>query len=116
MVAALAAPPVVTRPALRYHGAKWRLAPWILAHLPPHDVYCDPYGGSGAILLRKVPAPLELLNDLSRDVATFWRVLRDRTDELLWAIQCTPFSREEVELARDEPDESAAPTGAGEAG
>lgn len=25
----------ITRPAIRYHGGKFRLAKWILAHFPP---------------------------------------------------------------------------------
>lgn len=28
-----------TRPVLRYHGGKWRLAPWIVSHFPPHTKY-----------------------------------------------------------------------------
>ena len=38
-----------TRPVLRYHGGKWRLAPWIIAHLPVHRVYVEPFGGGGAV-------------------------------------------------------------------
>jgi len=34
----------ITRPALRWYGGKWRLAPWIISHLPAHDAYCEPYG------------------------------------------------------------------------
>jgi len=26
----------ITRPLVRYHGGKWRLAPWILQHMPKH--------------------------------------------------------------------------------
>lgn len=36
-----------TRPLVRYHGGKWLLAPWIVAHLPAHRVYVEPFGGGG---------------------------------------------------------------------
>ncbi len=42
----------VTRPVVRYHGGKWLLAPWIIAHLPEHRVYVEPYGGG---VLRATP-------------------------------------------------------------
>jgi len=31
-----------TRPILRYHGGKFRMAPWIIQHLPAHRAYVDP--------------------------------------------------------------------------
>lgn len=37
------------RPALRYHGGKFRLALWIIGFLPPHDSYIEPYSGSAAV-------------------------------------------------------------------
>ena len=57
-----------SRPALRYHGAKWRLAPWIIEHLPAHDSYIEPYAGSAAVLLRKPRSLLEAINDLDGEV------------------------------------------------
>lgn len=57
----------VTRPALRYHGGKWMLAPWIIQHFPEHRVYTEPYGGAGSVLMRKPRAKLvEIYNELGR--------------------------------------------------
>lgn len=41
----------VHAPVMRYHGAKWRLAPWIVSFFPDHDTYLEPYGGSAGVLL-----------------------------------------------------------------
>lgn len=90
------------RPALRYHGAKWRLAPWILEHFPPlaaYDVYVEPFGGSAAVLLRKERSPIEVFNDLDDDVVNFFSVLRDCPEALIQAIELTPFARREWERA-----------------
>jgi DNA adenine methylase len=88
-----------TRAALRYYGGKARLAPWIVAHLPPHVCYVEPFGGAASVLLRKPPARCEVYNDLDGDVVGFFRVLRERPDDLLRAITLTPFARAEVDLA-----------------
>lgn len=100
----------IERPALRYPGGKWRLAPWIISFFPPHDCYVEPYGGAASVLLQKPPAPYEVYNDLEDDVVNFFRVLRERPDEFLRAVKLTPWSRREFELATlssDDPFEQA---------
>ena len=90
------------RPALRYHGAKWRLATWILSHFPAlasYDVYAEPFGGSAAVLLRKERSPIEVFNDLDDDVVGFFRALRECPEALIRAIELTPFARREWERA-----------------
>lgn len=89
----------IARPALRYFGGKFRLAPWIISHFPPHVCYCEPFGGAGSVLIRKPPSPVEVYNDIDGDVVTFFRVLRERTDALVRAISLTPYSRAEMSLA-----------------
>lgn len=90
-----------TRPALRYHGGKWRLAPWILQHMPAHRVYCELFGGGASILLRKPRSYAEVYNDLDSDVVSLFRVLRDREQatRLGELVALTPFAREELREA-----------------
>jgi DNA adenine methylase len=89
------------RPAFPYYGAKGRLAPWIVGLMPrEHRVYVEPFAGSAAVLFaRPRPAAHEVLNDLDGNVTTFFRVLRDREQELVRALTLTPYSREEYRAA-----------------
>lgn len=86
---------VVTRPALRYHGGKFRLAPWILRHMPAHRVYVEPFGGGASVLLQKLRSYAEVYNDLDGEVVNLFRVLRDDGAALVRALELTPFARDE---------------------
>jgi DNA adenine methylase len=85
------------RPPLRYHGSKWRLAPWIIQHFPAHKCYVEVFGGSAGVLLRKPRVPVEIYNDLESQVVNFWRVMRDPEKSIALAEQVarTPHAREE---------------------
>lgn len=102
----------VTRPALRYHGGKFRLAPWVMQFFPPHGCYVEPFGGAAGVLLRKPRVYAEVYNDLDGDVVNFFRVLRDPTmrADLIEACRLTPYARDEFETAylpTDDPLERA---------
>lgn len=90
-----------TRPVLRYLGGKWKLAKWIIAHMPEHRVYVEPFGGAASVLLRKPRSYAEVYNELSDDVVNVFRILRDpkMAQQLRRAIELTPFSRVEYEAA-----------------
>ncbi|MCD6674867.1 MAG: DNA adenine methylase [Burkholderiaceae bacterium] len=97
----------VTRPALRYHGGKFRLAPWILQFVPPHGCYVEPFGGAAGVLLQKPRAYAEVYNDLDGDVVNFFRVLRDPVlrRDLIEALRLTPYARDEFDLAYEPTDD-----------
>jgi DNA adenine methylase len=92
-------------PALRYFGGKHRDAHRVIAQFPQHEFYCEIFGGGASVLLQKQPATFEVYNDLSGDVVNFFKMLRDRPDELIRAIQLTPYSRLEKELAYELSDD-----------
>ncbi len=69
--------------------------------LPPHKHYIEVCGGSLALLLAKKPSRQETVNDLDGHLMTFWRVLRDRPDELERVCSLTPHSRAERALAQE---------------
>lgn len=99
--------PSPSRPVLRYHGGKWRIAPWIIAHLPPHRVYVEPFGGAGSVLLRKPQSPAEVYNDLDGEVVHLFRVLRDPllSLQLRHQVALTPYAREEFRAAYEPTDQ-----------
>lgn len=93
------------RPILRWHGGKWILANWIIAHLPKHRVYVEPFGGAGSVLLRKPRSYAEVYNDLDGEVVNLFRVARERGDELRRALELTPFARDEFSLSYEPTDD-----------
>jgi len=96
------------RPVLRYHGGKWKLAPWVLEHFPPHNIYVEAFGGAASLLMRKTRCYGEVYNDLDADVVNVFRILRDPVTaaELCKRISLTPFARDEFKAAYDEPADS----------
>jgi DNA adenine methylase len=82
-----------------WYGGKFSHLAWLLPLLPKCHHYCEPFGGSGAVLLNRLPSPIETYNDIDGEVVNFFRVLRDEKDKLVEAIGLTPFSREEFALA-----------------
>lgn len=84
-------------PVLKYPGSKWRMADWIIANMPKHGTYLEPYLGSGAVFFTKRPSTVETINDIDRHIVDFFKVLREHPDELARVVELTPWSRLEYE-------------------
>ncbi len=91
--------------AFGWYGGKFSHLDWLLPLLPNCHHYCEPFAGSGAVLINRMPAAVETYNDIDGEVVNFFQVLRDHHEELIRAIALTPFSREEYYLAIYEQDE-----------
>ncbi len=85
--------------AFGWYGGKYSHLDWLLPLLPSSHHFCEPFGGSAAILLNRDPSPIETYNDIDGEVVNFFKVLRKQKNELIEAIGLTPFSREEFTKA-----------------
>jgi DNA adenine methylase len=89
----------------KYHGAKWRIAPWIVRLMPPHRCYVEPFGGSAAVLMHKPRALTEIYNDLNDEVVNVFRVIRDNPEAISSLLELTPYSRTEMDNAYEPTDD-----------
>lgn len=99
----------LTRPkkliAFGWYGGKFSHLDWLLPLLPDCLHYCEPFAGSGAVLLNRDPSPVETYNDIDGEVVNFFKVLRQEKEKLIEQIALTPFSREEFAIACElDPD------------
>jgi len=90
------------RMILKYPGAKWRIADWIISKMPKHHSYVEPFFGSGAVFFNKKPSAIETINDLDEDVVNLFSVVRNNAEALAEAVALTPYSRQEYNNAFNE--------------
>tara|TARA_Y100000310_G_scaffold342926_1_gene448268 strand:+ start:339 stop:1190 length:852 start_codon:yes stop_codon:yes gene_type:complete len=64
------------RPPFAFPAGKSRMAEEMVALMPPHSVYVEPFVGSGAVFFAKEPSETEVLNDLNPDVAQTFKDLK----------------------------------------
>jgi DNA adenine methylase len=72
-------------------------------------MYVEVFGGGAAVLFAKPPGAIDVYNDIDNGLVNFFRVLRDRTEELREKLALTPYARNEFLHCRktwpDEKDE-----------
>lgn len=97
-----------SRPLLRWHGGKWRLASWIISKFPPHRTYVEPFGGAASVLIKKPRAYSEVYNDLHGEVVNLFRVLQspEKAARLRELLYLTPFSRDEYAVSYETAEDS----------
>ncbi len=114
---------------LKWFGGKSYLATRIVALMPRHLHYCEPFAGGLSVLLARDPTDKnlwlgegssfrgvsEVVNDLNGELSNFWTVLQ--SPDLFRAfqrfIECVPLSRVEFEAAQEplDPDSDYASYG-----
>jgi DNA adenine methylase len=86
--------------AFSWYGGKCLHLDWLLPLLPPAGHYVEPFGGGASVLLNRKASMMETYNDLNGDVVNFFKVLREKREALIEALQLTPLSRAEFNAAK----------------
>lgn len=86
-----------------YPGGKKKLTKHILPHLPNRKIYVEPFGGSGAVLLARNKAGLEVYNDRFGGVTEFYRCIRNKAllDRLIERLSLTICSKDEFYYSKE---------------
>lgn len=89
---------------LKWVGGKSRLRKAIISLLPDHTCYVEPFAGAAWVLFGKSPSDVEILNDIDQELITFFRVVKERPDDLIASFEWELVSRAEFErLANLDP-------------
>lgn len=91
---------------MKYPGAKWAMAPWIIGLMPPHHSYLEPLFGSGAVLFSKERSNIETVNDMDGDVVNLFEWIKADPERLARAVYLTPYARQIFNEAYDAPKDS----------
>jgi DNA adenine methylase len=84
------------RPPFAFPAGKIRMAKEMVALMPDHTTYVEPFAGSAAVFFAKDPAPNEVLNDLNPEVAQALRDLKSLSDaDIESLIRCNWVSKRE---------------------
>lgn len=91
---------------IKWVGGKSRLRKHIIPLLPKHSCYIEPFAGAAWVLFGKPPSPVEILNDKEQELITFFRVVKEKPEELITSFEWELVSRAEFErLANLEPSQ-----------
>jgi DNA adenine methylase len=80
---------------IKWVGGKSRLRKFIIPMIPPHTCYVEPFAGAAWVLFGKPKSQVEVLNDVDEELTTFFRVVREKPDELIASFEWELVSRAE---------------------
>jgi DNA adenine methylase len=83
---------------LSYLGGKNRVAQKIIALIPEHNCYIEPFCGGAQVFFHKEPSNVEVLNDLDEEIFNFMRVCQLHHQELVRYLQFCTVSRKWFDL------------------
>src|SRR2546423_12755616 len=87
--------PQMLNSPIKWVGGKSRLRKQIIALLPAHTCYVELFAGAAWVLFGKPLSDVEILNDIDQELVTFFRVIKEKPEELIAAFDLELVSRAE---------------------
>ena len=81
----------------KWVGGKSRLRKFIIPMIPPHTCYVEPFAGAAWVLFGKPRSDVEVLNDIDQELTTFFRVVKEKPEELIASFEWELVSRAEFD-------------------
>ena len=81
----------------KWVGGKSRLRKYIVPLMPAHTCYVEPFAGAAWVLFGKPPSAIEILNDIDQELINFFRVVREKPEELITSFEWELVARSEFE-------------------
>lgn len=81
----------------KWVGGKSRLRKQIISLLPKHTCYVELFAGAAWVLFGKPPSDVEVLNDIDQELVTFFRVVKEKPEELIASFEWELVSRAEFQ-------------------
>lgn len=76
------------------------LSKLIVSLIPPHNIYCEPFFGGGAVFFAKNPSKIEVINDNNGELINFYKVTKTKFNRIEKEIANTLHSRDLHQTAK----------------
>lgn len=91
-------------------GGKFLLSKRLVALLPRHVCYVEPFSGAAWLLFRKRRSPVEVINDINRDIVALYRTVRDNPcyirEQVRWSLHSRQLFEEALMADTDRMSEA----------
>ena len=81
----------------KWVGGKSRLRKFIIPILPEHSCYVEPFAGAAWVLFGKPPSDVEIINDIDQELINFFRIVKEKPEDLIASFEWELVSRAEFE-------------------
>lgn len=85
----------------KWVGGKSRLRKYVIDLLPPHSCYVEPFAGAAWVLFGKQPSDVEIINDIDQNLVSFFRVGKEKPEELIASFEWELVARAEFDRLAD---------------